>query len=76
MKEPFAFRGALLLGGVHYACQMGSLGDFERTIFYHLMDAVRTLNRFLATQEVDSRSRVVCMNLIAALATVEVGCVF
>lgn len=72
MKEPFAFRGAFLLGGVHYACQAGSLGEFERTMYYHLMQAMRALNRFLSSNKVDSRSRVLCMHLIATMATVEV----
>lgn len=71
MREPFAFRSAFLLGGVHQACLVGSL-VFERTIYYHLMDAVRSLNEFLSTNEVDSRSRILCMNLVAALAIVEV----
>lgn len=73
MKEPFAFRGAFLLGGVHYASQVGSLGEFERTMYFHLMEAMRTLNWFLSTEKIDPRSRVLCMNLIAALATVEVS---
>lgn len=73
MKEPFAFRGAFLLGGVHYACQTGSLGEFERTMYFHLMDSMRSLNQLLSMEKIDSRTRVLCMNLIAALATFEVS---
>lgn len=76
MREPSTFRGAFLLGGVHYACQTGGLGEFERTVYFHLMDAMRTLSKTLSTQMSDFRSRVLCMNLVAALATVEVSCPF
>lgn len=71
MREQFTFRSAILLGGVHKACIAGKL-VFKRTIYYHLMDAVRSLNNFLSTNEVDSRGRFLCMNLVAAVAVVEV----
>lgn len=73
MREPLKFRSLFLLSGLHFASQRGGLGEYAATQYYHIAEGIRTLNKTLSADKLDSRTRAICMELISVLAINEVS---
>lgn len=70
MNDSFALRSTLLIAGLHYSWNVGSLQQFETTFFFHKMESMRTINAWLADSQ-SPASAIMCARLIATLCFTE-----
>lgn len=71
VQEPSALRSAMLIAGLHYSWQKGSLQDFESTYLYHKGECIRLVNNWV--NDFDTRATADCMQLISTLVLAEVN---
>ncbi|KAI9150058.1 Sterol regulatory element-binding protein [Paramyrothecium foliicola] len=68
-EDPASLRNTLLLAGLHYAWNKGTLDSFESTFLYHKIESIRTVNRWLRDLKVKTAK--MCIRQIATLCFAE-----
>ncbi|CEI61507.1 unnamed protein product [Fusarium venenatum] len=69
--DPCALRSTILLAGMHFCFQNGSLASFESTFLYHKVEVMRYINKWIASSS--HRRDTTIIRQMTTLAFTEVG---
>ena len=65
-----ALRSTLILAGLHYSWNIGSLSAFESTILHHKVECMRTINNLI--NDSTDKAFTTCIQQVATLTIAEV----
>ena len=70
--DPFGLRSTILLAGMHFCFQYGNLEPFESTFFYHRVQVIKYINKWISTGSPKPDPRII--RQMVTLSFTEVWC--